>query len=416
MATRPVSSPTPTKAAALGPSRAFPRRTPRLSFTLIRASQSMESRNDRVFKELGLYSLKKKIEDAVSRAEMIAPTALELEEARRIRQEEVLHEYNLWDDLTRSNESLAALADAIKVVDDLKDLRYKAEEAKLITQLADMDIINHQLFKQAYKASLDVSKFLDRYEMSKLLNGPYDKEGACVTIQAGSEAIASEVWAEKMLCMYARWAEKHGFMGRVVEKYPFKGGSVRLATIEFESEYMYGYLLGERGTHRMVCNSLDGSGVDEACSARVDVIPLFLDGPVDLHIDENDIEISSWSCEDEQPGCSSKPAVTVCHIPSSITVQSSGERSHFANKIKAMNRLNAKLLVVASEHGVSDVRRIKRGAVASEWDHETREYMFRPQKSVRDLKTGIQLLDLNSVLDGNIDAFISSHISFRQVR
>lgn len=63
--------------------------------------------------------------------------------------------------------------------------------------------------------------------------------------------------------MYARWAEKHGFMGRVVEKYPFKGGGVRLATIEFESEYMYGYLLGERGTHRMVCNSLDGSGVDE---------------------------------------------------------------------------------------------------------------------------------------------------------
>ncbi|XP_020087472.1 peptide chain release factor PrfB3, chloroplastic isoform X2 [Ananas comosus] len=263
MATRPVSSPTPTKAAPLAPSRAFPRRTPRPSFTLIRASQSMESRNDRVFKELGLYSLKKKIEDAVSRAEMIAPTALELEEARRIRQEEVLHEYNLWDDLTRSNESLAALADAIKVVDDLKDLRYKAEEAKLITQLADMDIINHQLFKQAYKASLDVSKFLDRYEMSKLLNGPYDKEGACVTIQAGSEAIASEVWAEKILCMYARWAEKHGFMGRVVEKYPFKGGGVRLATIEFESEYMYGYLLGERGTHRMVCNSLDGSGVDE---------------------------------------------------------------------------------------------------------------------------------------------------------
>lgn len=81
-----------------------------------------------------------------------------------------------------------------------------------------------------------------------------------------------------------------------------------------------------------------------------------------------------------------------------------------------MNRLKAKLLVVASEHGVSDVRRIKMGAVASEWDHETREYMFRPQKSVRDLRTGIQLLDLNSVLDGNIDTFISSHISFRQVR
>ncbi|KAG1371160.1 putative peptide chain release factor PrfB3, chloroplastic [Cocos nucifera] len=274
----------------------------------------------------GLYSLKKKIEDVVSRAEMVAPTALECEEARRIKQEQVLRDYDLWDDPARSNESLADLADAIKVVNDLKDLQCKIEDAKLITQLAEMDVINHQLFQEAYKASVDVSKFLDRYEISKLLSGPYDKEGACVIIKAGPEGIASEIWAKKLLSMYTRWAEKHGCEGRIIEKCSCSSNGIRLATIEFESEYFFGYLSGEKG-----------------------------------------------------------------------------ERSYFANRIKAMNRLKAKLLVLATDQGVLEPNRIKRDAVVNEWNLETRRYVFHPQKLVQDMRTGIQLPDVNSVLDATED-------------
>ncbi|KAG0501199.1 hypothetical protein HPP92_001271 [Vanilla planifolia] len=129
---------------------------------------------------------------------MIAPVAVELEEERRIKQEESLCRCNLWNsDITISNESLITLADAIKMVNDLKDVQHKAEEAKLITQLAQIDLVNHKLFEEAYNASLDVSRFLDYYEMSKLLTGPYDKEGACMTITAGLEGVASEMWTEK---------------------------------------------------------------------------------------------------------------------------------------------------------------------------------------------------------------------------
>ncbi|XP_043696787.1 peptide chain release factor PrfB3, chloroplastic-like [Telopea speciosissima] len=158
-----------------------------------RASQSMEDK-DKVYKELGLFSLRKKIEDAVLRAEVLASKALESEEAKQIKQEQMIREYNLWDDLTKSSKILFELADSTKVVDALRDVRYKAEEAKLITQLAETDAINSRLFKQAYKASVDMSKFLDRYEMSKLLGGPYDMEGACVTIQAGPKGVYPEVW------------------------------------------------------------------------------------------------------------------------------------------------------------------------------------------------------------------------------
>ncbi|PRQ21514.1 hypothetical protein RchiOBHm_Chr7g0240011 [Rosa chinensis] len=103
---------------------------------------------------------------------MLAPLALELEEERRNEQEQLIRDYDLWDDTAESNEVLAKLADSVRVVDALRDLTYKAEEAKLITQLAEIDAINYGLFRKAYDAYLDMSKILNKYEISKLLKGP----------------------------------------------------------------------------------------------------------------------------------------------------------------------------------------------------------------------------------------------------
>ncbi|RZC82726.1 hypothetical protein C5167_045514 [Papaver somniferum] len=416
-----------------------------------------------------LFSLKKKIDDAVLRAEMLIP-ALEMEETRQIQQEEMLREYDLWDNVAKSNEILNELGDTTRSVDALKDLRYKAEEAKLITQLADMDAINYRLFKQAYSASVDVSKFLDRYEMSKLLSGPYDMEGACVIIRAGSRGVNPEypfcfsgwvllgaslvnfgVWAEQLLSMYRKWGAKQGYEGRIVEKYPSKDGGFKIVTLEFESEYAYGYLSGERGVHYMIKGSHNDP---ETNLATVDIIPLFLETTPDLQLDDNDMVFSSLSPHgEEQLLCRSEPAVSVRHIPTGIEVQSSDlgwlvggkkvlsmldflwvwdsrrtpdfslncsycsftdERSHFGNKIKALNRLKAKLLVIATEQRVSSLKNIKRDSVSDILSQEARRYVFHPYKLVQDVKTGIQLPDLNSVLDGNIEPLIGANISFRQ--
>nr|AAT93880.1 hypothetical protein [Oryza sativa Japonica Group] len=234
------------------------------------------------YKELGLYSLKKRIEDAVVRVETTASSALEMEEARRIRQEEVLRGRNLWDNPAKSHETLSALADAIRVVDHLKDLRYKAEEAKLISQLSEMDVINVELFKQAYKTSVDATEFLDRYQMYKLLKGPYDKEGACIIVTAGSD-----------------------------------------------------------------------------------------DRPVNLHLDENDLEISP-SPSDHKRRDHRNSAIRVQHIRTGVTAESSGERSYFANKMKAISRLKAKLLVISRELRSSNLKTIKRQTVEELYSRETR--------------------------------------------
>ncbi|KAI7729786.1 hypothetical protein M8C21_014318 [Ambrosia artemisiifolia] len=387
------------------------------------SSQPMDIHTSNSYKQLGMFSLRKKIEDSVNRAEMVGLTALEFEEARRIKQEEMIREYDFWDDLAKSSDVLIKLADSAKVVDALKDLTYKVEEAKLITELAEMDIINYSLLKQAYTASVDVSKFLNKYEMSKLLKGKYEFEGACIIVEAGSEGIRSEltcqigenqIWAEQLVGMYMKWAKKQGLKGRIIEKRcrsKAKGG-IKSVIIEFEQKYAYGYFLGEKGTHRMIASHPES--LSEVSSAAVDIVPLFLEETMDLNVDEKDLKIDYFPlCENVRGRRGS--IVQIQHSPTGLTVHSSGERNQFSNKMKALNRLKAKLLVISNDQGVSNVTEIKKNSVIDHWHQETRRYVFRPYKLVQDVKTGIQLADPNFVLNGNLDPFISAHINNRHV-
>ncbi|KAK4493346.1 hypothetical protein RD792_017762 [Penstemon davidsonii] len=368
-----------------------------------------------LFLYLGMFSLRKRIEDSVLRAEMMAPTALEHEETKHINQEKVIRDYDLWDDLGKSNEILIKLADSAKVVDTLKDLKYKAEDAKLITELAELDSINYALFKQAYSASLDVNKILDKYELSKLLKEPYDMEGACITIESRSGDIYSERWAGQLARMYMKWAERQGHAGRMVEISHSSKKGIKSSTIELEFKYAYGYLSGERGVHSMIRIPEDKSLLPKASLASVDVIPLFIESSPDLLIDDEDVLVS-YPCE-------TLSAVHIEHLPTGLGVQSSGlkltalttgERNRFANRIKALNRLKAKLLILMNEQGISSVKSINRGAIMDIWSQETRKYMLRPTKMLQDLKSGVQNHDVSAVLNGNIDPLIAAQIYLRQ--
>ncbi|KAF3772736.1 Peptide chain release factor [Nymphaea thermarum] len=366
---------------------------------------------------VGLFSLRKKIEDIVVRAETIAPTALELEQVRQIKQEEMVRRYNLWDDPDKSSEILLALGDSNDAVCFLKELKYQAEEVKLVTQLAEMDAINYWLFKQAYNTSMDISNQLSHYEMTKLLTGPYDKEGACIMIQSAPGSKESEIWAEKLLHMYLLWSKKRGFPGRITEKYTAKSG-IRFVTVEFEWQFAYGYLSGERGVHRLIKGFNRDSIPCQIGIACVDVIPLFLASTPDIPVEDKDIEVSTLlSCgEKEHLVYRMERAASILHVPTGIRVQCSGERSHFANKIKALKRLKAKLLVLADQQEVSDITKISRDGIFDLWQEETRRYMFHPHKLVHDVKTNTQLPDLVSVLDGGLEPLVQALVRQRHTR
>ncbi|XP_047958802.1 peptide chain release factor PrfB3, chloroplastic isoform X3 [Salvia hispanica] len=395
--------------------RNLPKTRASSNFSLRASQEPLGDDKSKFYKQLGMFSLRKRIEDSVLRAEMLAPTALEFEEGKHVDQEGVVRDYDLWDDLNKSNEVLAKLADSAKVVDTLRDLTFKAEEAKLITELAEMDAINYELFKQAYASSLDVNKFLDKYEMSKLLKEPYDMEGACIIIESRCGDTLSERWALQLAQMYMKWAERQGYAGRIVERYRSCNGELKYASIELEFKFAYGYLSGERGVHSLIRCSDSTSALPKASLASVDVIPLFINSSADLSIEDEDIQVSYPSyCEGNPQMSRASSAVHIHHIPTGVEVQSTGERSLFANKIKALNRLKAKLLVLLRDHGVSGVGSIKRGAATDRWSQETRKYVLHPTKMVHDLRSGAQFPDVSPVLNGNLDPLIAAHISSRQ--
>ncbi|XP_073305996.1 peptide chain release factor PrfB3, chloroplastic isoform X2 [Primulina huaijiensis] len=391
--------------------------SPNFSSTALRASQeSFDDGKSKFFKELSMFSLRKRIEDSVLRAEMLAPTALEVEEAKCVNQEEVVRDYDLWDDIGKSNEILIKLADSVKVVDALRDIKYKAEEAKLITELAEMDSISYALFRQAYRASLDVKKIMDNYEMSGLLKEPYDTEGACITVESRCGDVYSELWAGQLTQMYMKWAQRQGHIARIVEKFPSNKVGVRSATIELEFKFAFGYLSGERGIHSMIRNHETGNKTihgEQATLASVDVIPLFLESSPDMFIDDEDVLVSYPSYKKDDLSVPSS-AVNIRHIPTGLEVESTGERSRFANKIKALDRLKAKLLVLLRNQGLTDVKTIEKGAILDVWStQETRRYVFQPNKMVHDLKSGIQVPRLQAILNGNIDSLIAAYINSR---
>ncbi|XP_062118404.1 peptide chain release factor PrfB3, chloroplastic-like [Humulus lupulus] len=260
-------------------------------YSAARASYSMDEDKNKVYKQLGLFALKRKIEEAVLRVEMLAPAALEHEEAKRNKQEEMIWAYDLWDDPAKSDVILAKLADSAKVVDALKDLTYKVEEAKLITQLAEIDAINYGLFKQAYSSSLNVSKVLDHYEMAKLLKGPYDIEGACVVIKAGSEGHSESDFSFNIL----------------------NNITVRVKTM------LQCYAM----SHSSIMKLDTFVEIMQSSSASVDIVPLFFENTYNLQIDDRDLNITSSSMlEEEQSG--TRPSICIHHIPTGISVQSAG--------------------------------------------------------------------------------------------
>uniref|UniRef100_A0ACD5U5Z0 Uncharacterized protein n=1 Tax=Avena sativa TaxID=4498 RepID=A0ACD5U5Z0_AVESA len=181
-----------------------------------------------------------------------------------------------------------------------------------------------------------------------------------------------KLWTERLFDMYTSWARGQGCKEGLVENIASTSGRIQFAAMEIESEYMFGTLAGEKGMHRMIYSSVDNSGTGEAISARVDVIPLFLDRPLHFYLDDNDLEISP-SSECENQGRGNGGTVRVQHMPSGVTAESSGERSYFANKLEAMSRLKAKLLIITTELGVSGAKMIEKQVVEEKYYRETRQ-------------------------------------------
>jgi peptide chain release factor 2 len=331
---------------------------------------------------------------------------------RRTELEKAASEPGLWDDADHARQVTTELG---RVTEDLEQLSAMAE------QLSDAQTLN-ELIEEESDDSLrpeveevleDLDRRLGALELRSLFAGPYDDGDAVAEIHAGAGGTDAQDWAEMMLRMYTRWAERRGFDLEVEEATPGQEAGLLSATFIVRGRYAFGMLATERGVHRLVrISPFDAQHRRQTSFASLDVVPFLEDVSGEVEIDEKDLRIDTYrsSGAGGQHVNKTDSAVRLTHLPTGIVVSCQNQRSQHQNKAKAMQVLGAKLAERQRAEHQATLDQLSGDRTDNAWGNQIRSYVMAPYQLVNDHRNDAETGNVDAVLDGDLDRFIEAEL------
>jgi peptide chain release factor 2 len=314
-----------------------------------------------------------------------------------------------WEDQQGAAGTSAAHARAQRRLETFRSLESDARELEELAELAADDA---ELAGELPGQLRSIEQRLAALEEERLFAGRYDSGDAVVTVRSGAGGTDSQDWAEMLLRMYLRWAEKRGFEVEMKEASPGEEAGLKSATFVARGENAYGLFAAERGVHRLVrLSPFDASHRRHTSFAQVDVGPLVSD-EVEVELDVEDLRIDTYRASGAggQHVNKTDSAVRITHQPTGIVVQCQNERSQAQNKATAMRLLRARLLELEERRRAEEVAAERGEQQDVAWGSQIRSYVLHPSTRVKDHRTGHEVGDAQRVLDGDLDAFVREYL------
>ena len=318
---------------------------------------------------------------------------------------------SFWEDNRRAQELIRERTELSRTVARVTELTTQASDLTVLLELAAEAGDDGSLDAEIAAGAKKLRGELDEFELKVMLSAPHDAKAAILSIHPGAGGTESQDWAQMLMRMYLRWCERAGFKAEVVDLLPGEEAGIKSATIEVTGEYAYGYLKGEAGVHRLVrISPFDASSRRQTSFASVSVTPEVDDVEVNVREDEIRVDVFRASGPGGQGVNTADSAVRITHLPTNIVVQCQNERSQLRNRDTALRILKARLFELAEKKQREELSELTGQKKEIAFGSQIRSYTFHPYQLIKDHRSGLEIGNVEGVMDGDLDALIKAYL------
>lgn len=318
---------------------------------------------------------------------------------------------DFWNNPDKARQEMQQLSDLKKEYEEWSGLRTELMDLSELVDLSEKE--QDKSFEgEAVSKIQELEKRFSGLEFAMMFGGEHDKANAVMSIHAGAGGTDAQDWAEMLMRMYFRYAEKKSWQVKLLDESRGTEAGIKSATFLVQGRQAYGHLKGEAGVHRLVrLSPFNADQLRQTSFALVEVLPE-LDDKVQIEIKPDDLRIDTFISGGKggQSVNTTYSAVRIVHLPTKITVSCQNERSQMQNKEMAMKILKAKLLLLKEQEALQEKEQLRGEFHSAEWGSQIRSYVLQPYRMVKDLRTGHETSDTDGVLDGDLDAFVEAEL------